>query len=304
MNATAQAEREHLVAAQPSQPGALELVPVAQSGPPQLAPSAEAANDSPFALAMRAVERGMSLEMVERMLAVQERWEASQARKAYFDAFASFRKESIKVVRNVERTSGPLKGTFYADLFAVVDAITAHLSKYRLSHSWQITRDEPEWIEVTCSLRHALGYSESVSMGGPPDTADAKNPIQRRASTIKYLERYTLQAITGVAEQNDPDDDDGNGGKGNQPRQPTPRRTPGTPPPDAVPATAAEAAAAAAQGAAEGPFYPQADFDKHFPDWEKAIKNGKQTPYRVIAKLETHMPLSQEQKRLIRACAA
>ena len=49
-------------------------------------------------------------------------------------------------------------------------------------------------------------------MGGPPDVGGAKNPIQARASTVSYLQRYTLKAITGLSEQEDDDD----GGHGNQ----------------------------------------------------------------------------------------
>ena len=48
-------------------------------------------------------------------------------------------------------------------------------------------------------------------MGGPPDAGGAKNAIQARASTITYLERYTLKAILGLSEQED-DDDGGHGG--------------------------------------------------------------------------------------------
>jgi hypothetical protein len=47
-------------------------------------------------------------------------------------------------------------------------------------------------------------------MGGPPDSSGAKNAIQGRASTVSYLERYTLKAILGVSEQED--DDDAGGG--------------------------------------------------------------------------------------------
>jgi hypothetical protein len=43
-------------------------------------------------------------------------------------------------------------------------------------------------------------------MGGPPDTGGAKSPIQARASTVSYLQRYTLKAICGVSEQGDDTD--------------------------------------------------------------------------------------------------
>ena len=90
-----------------------------------------------------------------------------------------------------------------------MNAVTPALSKHGLSSSWKLTRDEKDWMEVTCYLRHVGGHEESVSMGGPPDAGGAKNAIQARASTKTYLERYTLKAITGLSEQND--DTDGAG---------------------------------------------------------------------------------------------
>src|SRR5690606_31904525 len=78
--------------------------------------------------------------------------------------------------------------------------------KHGLSSSWKLTKDEKDWMEVTCYLRHVGGHEESVSMGGPPDAGGAKNAIQARASTKTYLERYTLKAITGLSEQNDDTD--------------------------------------------------------------------------------------------------
>ena len=52
-------------------------------------------------------------------------------------------------------------------------------------------------------------------MGGPPDAGGAKNAIQARASTVSYLERYTLKAILGISEQED-DNDGGSGEFGDQ----------------------------------------------------------------------------------------
>ena len=63
---------------------------------------------------------------------------------------------------------------------------------------------------MTCTIKHVGGHSDSVSLGGPPDSGGAKNAIQARASTVTYLERYTLKAITGLAEADD--DTDGSTG--------------------------------------------------------------------------------------------
>ena len=165
---------------------------------------------TPLELVRVALDQNASIETLERLMNLQERYEANEARKAYNASFNAFKANSIRIVRNIDVKDGPLKGKKYADLFAVVDAVTSGLSAHELNSSWKLTKDEPGWIEVTCTIRHALGHSESVAMGGPPDTGGAKNAIQARASTISYLERYTLLAATGLAATGQ--DDDGNKG--------------------------------------------------------------------------------------------
>lgn len=164
---------------------------------------------TPAMLLQMAVQQGADLDKLERLMALQERWEAAQAKKAYDQAFAEFKAESIRIIKNRNVSAGPLNGKKYAELFAIVNAITPALSRANLSSAWKLTKDEKDWLEVTCTLRHIGGHEESVAMGGPPDQGGAKNAIQARASTVSYLERYTLKAITGLSEQED--DDDGNG---------------------------------------------------------------------------------------------
>lgn len=165
----------------------------------------------PLTIVNAAVQRGASVEEIGKLMELAERFEANEARKAFNDAFSRFKAEAVTVIRNRTVDAGPLKDKKYAELFSVVNAVTPALSKHGLGAAWKITKDEKDWIEVSCTLKHTLGHSESVSMGGPPDSGGAKSPIQARASTISYLERYTLKAICGVAEQGD--DNDGNGGK-------------------------------------------------------------------------------------------
>src|SRR5690606_10985087 len=95
-------------------------------------------------------------------------------------------------------------------------AATPALSKHGLSASWDITRDEKDWIEVTCTVEHVLGGNKKVALGGPPDSGGAKNALQARISTVTYLERATFKAACGLAEQGD--DKDGNAPK--EPDQP------------------------------------------------------------------------------------
>lgn len=160
----------------------------------------------PGQLLQIAVQQGADIDKLERLMDLQQRWEKDQARKAFNAAFAAFKAEAVTIVKNRKVTDGPLKNKSYAELHSVVNAVTPALSKHGLSASWRITKDERDWVEVTCSLSHIDGHTESVALGGPPDSGGAKNAIQQRASTVTYLERYTLKALLGVAEEDDDTD--------------------------------------------------------------------------------------------------
>lgn len=158
----------------------------------------------------QAVAAGQPLDVIRELKDMAKELAADEADRAFKAAFAAFKGEVITVVRNRKVNDGPLKGRSYAELFSFVDAATPALSKHGLSHSWAITKDEKDWIEVTCTIEHSLGGKKQVSQGGPPDTGGAKNALQARISTVTYLERATFKAACGLAEQGD--DDDGAGG--------------------------------------------------------------------------------------------
>lgn len=218
MNATTTAEAD-----------VLEMAPIERPAQPLAVQQTGAlAANSPVAMMLAARAQGVSLEEFGKMMDLQVRWEDREAEKLYNAAFAAFKAEAVRIVKGRKVSDGPLKGRDYAELHDVVDGVTEALSKHGLSTSWKLTRDEKDWLEVTCTLKHVGGHSEVVSMGGPPDAGGAKNQLQARASTITYLERYTLKAICGVAEGGD--DTDGN------------------PPPVAVPLELLAAARDAAMG--------------------------------------------------------
>lgn len=161
---------------------------------------------TPASMLAIAVQQGAGIDMIERLMALQERMAAAAAKSEYDRAFASFKSEAIHIIKGRKVTDGPLTGKSYAELHDIVNAVTPALSRNGLSFSWKLSKDERDWLEVTCTVRHVGGHAEVVSMGGPPDAGGAKNAIQARASAKTYLERYTLKAALGVAEQDDDTD--------------------------------------------------------------------------------------------------
>lgn len=150
-----------------------------------------------------AVEQGADLDKLEKLMDLQARWEADQARKAYVQAMSNFRGECPAIDRTREGHNNK-----YAGLAETVEQIKELLSKHGLSHSWKTQQDGPQ-ITVTCCVTHSMGHSECTSLTAAPDTSGNKNSIQAIGSTTSYLQRYTLFAILGLASKDQ--DDDGRG---------------------------------------------------------------------------------------------
>lgn len=161
---------------------------------------------TPMQMLSVAVERGTDIAQLEKLMDLQSRWEQSEARKAFNAAFSAFKAEAVTIVKSTVIKDGPLKGKKHANLHDVIVATTPKLSAHGLAISWKLTRDEKDWMEVTCTLRHVAGHSESVSMGAAPDTGPGRNAIQARGSAKSYLERYTATAILGLAAADEDDD--------------------------------------------------------------------------------------------------
>lgn len=264
----------------------METVDHSTTKPPAIQQQHAIAATTPAELLRIAIDKNADLDRLEKLMQLQERWEAKQAKRSYDDAFASFKAEAVVVMKGRLRKDGPLRGTSYAELHDVVDAVTPALSRHRLSSSWKVTKDEKDWIEVTCYLRHVDGHEESVSMGGPPDNGPAKNPVQARASTITYLERQTLKAACGVAEGGD--DDDGGGGGSQGVGKPDNSRGDR---PAARPANADQA---------QPTFYDQKKFDANKDTWREMVNSGRKTSAAMIQFIESKgMKLTEAQQNTI-----
>ena len=151
------------------------------------------------------LQGGVDLEKLEKLLGIQERYEANEARKAYHKSMAQFKLNPPKIDKDKTVSYGNTKYN-HASLANVTDKIGEALSKCGLSASW--TTKQNGSVSVTCKITHIQGHSEETTISAPADKSGSKNEIQSIGSTITYLERYTLLALTGLATE-DMDDDAG-----------------------------------------------------------------------------------------------
>ncbi|MCP1118894.1 ERF family protein [Robbsia andropogonis] len=165
------------------------------------------ASTSPADLVQMAVERGASIEQIERLMNMRIQWEAHEAKKAYVDAMAEFKKNPPEIIKNKEVAFGDTR-YMHATIGHVAEKIVAALAEHGFSHRWIPGRTENGNISVTCEITHRQGHSERTTLDAPADQSGKKNNIQAMISTKTYLERHSLLAAVGLATK-DQDDDDG-----------------------------------------------------------------------------------------------
>jgi hypothetical protein len=163
---------------------------------------------TPMQMLQIAIERGADVSMLEKLMGLQERWEANEARKAFVAAKAAFVAERPTIIKNKTVSFGSGKSTAFdhATLDNVCNVVGPVLSRHGLSASWRTAQGDGGKIRVSCVLTHEQGHSEEVWLEGAPDTSGSKNAIQAIGSAVTYLSRYTLLSILGLATRDQDDD--------------------------------------------------------------------------------------------------
>lgn len=160
---------------------------------------------SPMEMLQEAVSKNMSAETIKSFMDLRDRWEASEARKAYMEAVAAFKADPPKVYKD---RLNKQYGSKYSSLANLVNTVNVSLSEHGLNARWDYKQGDV--ITVTCILSHVMGHSEEVALSGPPDESGSKNKLQQIKSTITYLKIATFEAVTGIASEEGNADDDAN----------------------------------------------------------------------------------------------
>lgn len=225
----------------------------AVTAPVQTAVSVIAAKEERFMGLMEiAVKEGKIAEL-EKIMDLQDRWEAKEAKKAFYDALAGFQSMIPTIPRRGEvryetdGANGPGVTEFkFGRLEDAAKAIRPALEKTGLSYRFTQSNSSGA-ITVGCVVTHRAGHSETLEMVSNADTSGKKNAIQAIASAVSYMRRYTFTGSFGITfegEDNDAQDYQ--------------------------------------EAAAEPDYMPDSQFDGGFPKWQQLILEGKKTADDII----------------------
>jgi len=144
----------------------------------------------------------VDVEKLERLIGMQERILAHQA-KAAFDADFARMQGDLPIVAE----KGTTNNGRYARLEDIIAAVRPVLAKhgFSLSHTSQWPSDKAV-VRIVGILAHRDGHEKRSEFLTGPDASGNKNGIQGLGSALSYGRRYTTLDLLGIASSADEDD--------------------------------------------------------------------------------------------------
>lgn len=177
----------------------------------QVQPETSVQPTTPMEMIAIAVERGHDPDKLEKLMDLQERWEANNARKSYALAMT----ECQKAMPGIAKTKlNRQTSSNYADMADINALIIPVYTEHGFSLSFG-TDDSKinDHIRVVCDVTHEDGHSKNYHVDLPIDMTGIKGSANKTkmhgtASTLTYGQRYLTTLIFNLKLKGD--DGDGN----------------------------------------------------------------------------------------------
>lgn len=169
---------------------------------------------SPEKLISQAIEKGVPVDTMERLLAMRRELKA-EAAKELFDRDMAVFQEHCPVIRKERevRTNAGQRAYSYAPLESIVEQVRHLLAAYGFSYAVRTETLENGNVRATCVAKHRGGHSEESSMEVPLGGRTAvMSASQQVAAALTYAKRYAFCNAFGILtgdEDTDARKDDG-----------------------------------------------------------------------------------------------
>ena len=176
---------------------------------------------TPMEMISAAVSQGQGIELVSRLMDLQDRVEAKEAQKAFTQAMSRVQSKMRQVNTDA---SNPQTHSKYATYAAIDAALRPIYSEEGFSLSFDSGETAtPETIRVLCHVAHSGGHTKTYHIDMPSDGKGAKgNDVMTKThasgAAMSYGMRYLLKMIFNVAVGEY--DNDGNGAGATDERMP------------------------------------------------------------------------------------
>ena len=169
----------------------------------------ELALASPAEMIRQAVAGGADLTKLEKLLELQERWDANNARKEFAKFFSMAQSDIEAVIKTKENTQTHSK---YAELGDVIETAKPAYTRYGFSVIfYEGDCPKENHIRIFADVLHGSGHKETYHYDVPLDGKglrgnDNMTAIHGKASSVSYGRRYLMCMIWNIPTA----DNDGN----------------------------------------------------------------------------------------------
>lgn len=159
------------------------------------------------ALIARAIDRGVPVETMERLLVMRTQLKAEAAKEAYFLALAALQNELpiIPKTKRVNYGEGRAKYS-YAPLDDIIPIVQPLVFKHGFSVTLNEGVDEAGKPVAIATAHHIEGHSEDSRFPIVVDASARMNAAQQQASARTYAKRYAYCNVLGIVTGDEDDD--------------------------------------------------------------------------------------------------
>ena len=156
-------------------------------------------------IAQATMDKDVDADKLEKLLAVQQQWDAGEARKAYARAMGQFQARMPIIAKEDDAY-----GKKYARMDRIWRTIQPLMGELGLWVTWEQALIEGKLCKIRGTIGHTDGHTVTLANDIPlPSLLKQQNEAQQAGSAQTYAKRYALCAALGIVTG---DDDDGNGG--------------------------------------------------------------------------------------------
>lgn len=157
-------------------------------------------------IARVAADPSVDAEKMQRLLDMQERMVAQQARIAFAQAMSRLQPQLPQITKDGRVLS---KDRTVRSKYAKFESIDRAIRPLYTAEGFAITystelRDGK--LHVTATVRHSMGHQESVTVPIPLDSSEYRTAAQNMGSTISYGKRYALCLALNIVTTDEDDD--------------------------------------------------------------------------------------------------
>jgi hypothetical protein len=182
----------------------------------------------PNSLLQAAIEKGASVETLEKLLALAKDVRAEQAREAFNRAFSEFQGKCPPITKSktakISTRTGGSYSYSYTPLEDIIEKIVPVMTPLGLSVSYRMGGSKDS-VSAVAVITHEFGhFKESGEVHMPVVVGGVgANPAQCVGIAATYARRYALLAVTGISPQGEDTDADPPSGKNEpEPVEPAP----------------------------------------------------------------------------------